>query len=125
MGKVIWKNLKCPCCGQDNTDPHLKADAETLAASSPVDLICESGYRCKAHNEALKKRELPASDASRHLFGAALDLHPADRSKFTPSKLWELAQALRKQLKFKFLKGIGRYDWGVHIDDKARDFDYR
>lgn len=125
MGKVIWKTVKCPCCGQDRTDPRLKTDAETLAASCPVDLVCESGYRCKAHNEALKKRGLPASTASRHLSGMALDLHPADRSKLSPSKLWELTQELRKRGKFKLLKGIGRYSWGVHVDDKARDFDYR
>ena len=125
MGKVIWKNAKCPCCGQDKTDPKLKADAEALAASCSVDLICESGYRCKAHNEALKKRGLPASTTSRHLFGAALDLHSSNRAKLSPAKLWELAQELRKRGKFAFIKGIGRYNWGIHVDDKKRDFDYR
>lgn len=123
MAKVIWSTLRCPCCKEDDTDARLKADAELLANVLGADLKCTSGYRCKKHNAALKARGLPASATSRHLFGAALDLCPT--GNVTATRLWETAQKLKKEKKFAFVKGIGRYKWGVHIDDKARDFDYR
>ena len=121
MSKLIRKTLACPCCKRITVKEALLTDAELLAEVVDGATIT-SGDRCKNHNEALKKRGLPASDTSRHLKGDALDIVP---NKMPVREFHSMVLSMLKNGRFKFVKGVGLYDWGVHIDNAARNFDYR
>jgi len=88
----------------------------------PIALKINSGYRCFAYNEDLKRRGYPASRKSLHLKGAAFDIAPIG---ITPSTLVKDCQKLWKDKNI-LTGGLGLYAWGVHIDTgKHRTWDYR
>jgi uncharacterized protein YcbK (DUF882 family) len=66
---MAGKDFKCPCCGQDLTDPRLESRVRQIEEEVGEELTVTSGYRCKKHNE-----EVGGSPTSSHMKGLAVDL---------------------------------------------------
>lgn len=85
------------------------ADAIREEIGRPIVVL--SGYRSPAHNRAIG-----GADASRHMWFQALDL----TCRNVPPA--ELFRAAEKRAKWARLQcGIGRYEWGIHIDTGWHD----
>jgi len=91
----------------------LAADAIREAFGLPVRVL--SGFRSPAYN-----RSVGGSKGSYHMQFRALDLAPVANTPQNVRRLAGVATMLRPQ---KWKGGIGRYHWGIHIDNgKIRDF---
>jgi uncharacterized protein YcbK (DUF882 family) len=86
---------------------------ENIRASINQPLIVNCGVRCPSHNA-----EVGGVSNSQHLYGIAADLSlPDGYSVDEFAKVAEDAGA----------DGIGKYDWGIHVDKRgyAARWDYR
>ncbi len=84
--------------------------ADEIRRRAGVPLRVNSGVRCKQHN----------ADAggvwnSLHLTGQAIDLAPIC-GNISTTRLQEIAEQVQAE-KMPGRGGLGRYDWGVHIDN--------
>ena len=84
--------------------------ADEIRRRAGVPLKVNSGVRCKQHN----------ADAggvwnSLHLTGQAIDLAPIG-GNISVARLQEIAEQVQAE-KMPNRGGLGRYDWGVHIDN--------
>ena len=84
--------------------------ADEIRRRAGVPLRVNSGVRCKQHN----------ADAggvwnSLHLTGQALDLAPIG-GDISAARLQEIAEQVQAE-NMPGRGGLGRYDWGVHIDN--------
>lgn len=70
-----------------------------------------SAYRTPAWNEAVG-----GSRTSQHLAGRALDLQTP--GQLTPADFWAIAQEVARLVPA--IGGLGRYDWGLHLDVRPR-----
>jgi uncharacterized protein YcbK (DUF882 family) len=105
------KEFACKCgCGGNTVDTELLAILESLRTHFDKPIIINSGYRCPAHNKAIK-----GSKHSQHMLGKAADFVVRDTS---PNLVASFLEAL-----FSWRLGIGRYDKFTHLDvrdSKAR-----
>lgn len=81
--------------------------ADEIRRRAGVPLRVNSGLRCKQHNA-----EVGGVSNSLHTTGQAVDLAGA----ISPDKLLDIAQAVQAE-KIPGRGGLGRYGWGVHIDN--------
>lgn len=84
--------------------------ADEIRRRAGVPLKVNSGVRCKQHN----------ADAggvwnSLHLTGQAIDLAPIG-GNIPVARLQEIAEQVQAE-KLPGRGGLGRYDWGVHVDN--------
>lgn len=84
--------------------------ADEIRSRAGVPLKVNSGVRCKQHN----------ADAggvwnSLHLTGQAIDLAPIS-GDISVARLQEIAEQVQVE-KMPGRGGLGRYDWGVHVDN--------
>ena len=115
------KELRCKCCGENETKPELLELAEAIRAFIGEPMIVHCAYRCPKHNA-----EVGGENGSKHIVGQAMDFSVKGMS---PKAIYDL---IRKNAEiFDHLGGIGLYDWGIHVDTyKAPDghlrlWDYR
>lgn len=106
--------FECHCgCGQYKADSALIEVLECMRKYADCPLIVTSGYRCPDHNAAVG-----GVPNSYHVLGLAADIAlPEGWDVDTFADLAEQCGA----------KGIGKYDWGIHVDvrDYKADWDYR
>ena len=67
------KEFACRCCGEVYVDPELIAKLEQARAIYGKPMRVNSGYRCKAHNEAVG-----GAGGSYHCKGQAVDISVSD-----------------------------------------------
>jgi len=84
------------------------ADEIRRRAGAPLNV--NSGVRCKQHNA-----DVGGIWNSLHLTGQAIDLSPIGKD-ISAARLQEIAEAVQAE-KMPGRGGLGRYDWGVHIDN--------
>ena len=101
-----YDEFKCPCCGENKTDPKLIDMLDKARELAGVPFIINSGYRCEKHN-----KEVGGKSNSAHLKGKACDIACADGfSRFA------IVNAL---LKTGFVRiGIAKTFIHVDIDDE-------
>jgi hypothetical protein len=61
--------FQCPCCKTVRLEPHLVSCLQALRSAIDEPLHISSGYRCPAHNKAVK-----GVPHSRHILGQAADI---------------------------------------------------
>lgn len=86
--------------------------ADEIRRRAGVPLNVNSGVRCKQHNADPK---VGGVWNSLHLTGQAIDLAPIG-GDISVARLQELAEQVQAE-KIPGRGGLGRYDWGVHIDN--------
>ncbi len=84
--------------------------ADEIRRRAGVPLSVNSGVRCKQHNA-----EVDGVWNSLHLTGQAIDLAPIG-GNISTTRLQEIAEQVQVE-KMPERGGLGRYDWGVHIDN--------
>ena len=108
--------FRCQCGGKFcNGFPTEMAEetvrlADEIRRRAGVPLKVNSGVRCKQHN----------ADAggvwnSLHLTGQAIDLAPIG-GNISTARLQEIAEQVQAE-KMPNRGGLGRYEWGVHVDN--------
>lgn len=88
---------------------------ESLRAASggkPIRVL--SGYRTPAYN-----RQIGGAPSSQHVYGRAVDLQTP--AHLTLDVFWRFAQEVARLVPT--VGAIGLYDWGVHLDVRARQSD--
>ncbi len=108
------KEFACTCCGKFVSCPELVERLEKfreLCGNKPIRI--SSGTRCEKHNKAVG-----GASRSQHLYGTAADVQKI--SGLTVDLMAKLAD----QAGF---NGIGKYNWGVHVDVRKTSarWDYR
>lgn len=96
----------CPCCGRlpdSGIDNSLLDVLDKMREAMGIPLYVSSGYRCRAHNEAVDG----VAD-SQHIHGRAADVY-AEGTEWTPLQIAALGERAGAD-------GIGLYDDFVHID---------
>lgn len=107
---------RCKCGGQYCNGYPAEMAEETMRMSDEirrragVPLSVNSGVRCKQHNA-----EVGGVWNSLHLTGQAIDLAPIG-GNISVARLQEIAEQVQAE-KLPNRGGLGRYDWGVHIDN--------
>lgn len=84
--------------------------ADEIRRRAGVPLNVSSGVRCKQHNA-----DVGGVWNSLHLTGQAIDLAPIG-GNISVAQLQEIAEQVQVE-KMPNRGGLGRYDWGVHIDN--------
>lgn len=84
--------------------------ADEIRRRAGVPLKVNSGVRCKQHNA-----DVGGVWNSLHLTGQAIDLAPIG-GNIPVARLQEIAEQVQAE-KLPGRGGLGRYDWGVHIDN--------
>lgn len=84
--------------------------ADEIRRRAGVPLNVNSGVRCKQHNA-----DVGGVWNSLHLTGQAIDLAPIG-GNISTTRLQEIAEQVQAE-KMPNRGGLGRYDWGVHIDN--------
>ena len=84
--------------------------ADEIRRRAGVPLNVNSGVRCKQHNA-----EVDGVWNSLHLTGQAIDLAPIG-GNISTTRLQEIAEQVQVE-KMPNRGGLGRYDWGVHVDN--------
>lgn len=84
--------------------------ADEIRRRAGVPLNVNSGVRCKQHNA-----DVGGVWNSLHLTGQAIDLAPIG-GNISVARLQEIAEQVQAE-KMPNRGGLGRYDWGVHIDN--------
>lgn len=84
--------------------------ADEIRRRAGVPLSVNSGVRCTQHNA-----DVGGVWNSLHLTGQAIDLAPIG-GKISVARLQEIAKQVQAE-KMPGRGGLGRYDWGVHIDN--------
>nr|DAQ57844.1 MAG TPA: peptidase [Caudoviricetes sp.] len=84
--------------------------ADEIRRRAGVPLNVNSGVRCKQHNA-----DVGGVWNSLHLTGQAIDLAPIG-GNISVARLQEIAEQVQAE-KLPNRGGIGRYGWGVHIDN--------
>lgn len=116
------KEFTCKCCGKFIPCPELIEKLEkfrTLCGNKPMSI--GSGTRCLKRNKAVggaMPDEKKGKKGSQHLFGTAADVQKV--SGLTVDQMAKLAEKAG-------FTGIGKYNWGVHVDVRATParWDYR
>ena len=93
------------CCGLTKIDSDLIGFLQMIRANFGKAVIINSGYRCKDHNKSVG-----GASKSKHLEGMAADIKIKDVEPIEVAKYCEYIG----------IKGIGLYDWGVHIDTRTK-----
>lgn len=107
------EEFRCQCGGKYcNGFPAEPAEetvrmADEIRRRAGVPLNVNSGVRCKRHNA-----EVGGVSNSLHTTGQAVDLS----GNVSPARLREIAEQVQAE-KMPGRGGLGRYDWGVHIDN--------
>lgn len=86
--------------------------ADEIRRRAGVPLNVNSGVRCKRHNA---DPNVGGVWNSLHLTGQAIDLAPIG-GNISVARLQEVAEEVQTE-KLPNRGGLGRYDWGVHIDN--------
>lgn len=86
--------------------------ADEIRRRAGVPLKVSSGVRCKQHNA---DPNVGGVWNSLHLTGQAIDLAPIG-GNISVARLQEIADQVQAE-KMPGRGGLGRYDWGVHIDN--------
>lgn len=86
--------------------------ADEIRRRAGVPLKVTSGVRCKQHNA---DPNVGGVWNSLHLTGQAVDLAPIG-GNISAARLQEIAEQVQAE-KMPGRGGLGRYDWGVHIDN--------
>jgi len=68
-----YDEFKCPCCGENKTDPELINMLDEAREIAGIPFIINSGYRCERHN-----KEVGGKSNSAHLRGKAADIACVD-----------------------------------------------
>lgn len=84
--------------------------ADEIRRRAGVPLRVNSGVRCKQHNA-----DVGGVWNSLHLTGQAIDLAPIS-GNISVARLQEIAEQVQAE-KIPGRGGLGRYDWGVHVDN--------
>ena len=84
--------------------------ADEIRRRAGVPLNVNSALRCKRHNA-----EVGGVWNSLHLTGQAIDLAPIGGNNST-TRMQEIAEQVQVE-KMPGRGGLGRYDWGVHVDN--------
>lgn len=84
--------------------------ADEIRRRAGVPLNVNSGVRCKQHNA-----DVGGVWNSLHLTGQAIDLAPIG-GNISTTRLQEIAEQVQVE-KMPGRVGLGRYDWGVHVDN--------
>lgn len=84
--------------------------ADEIRRRTGVPLNVNSGVRCTQHNA-----DVGGVWNSLHLTGQAIDLAPIG-GKISVARLQEIAEQVQAE-KMPGRGGLGRYDWGAHIDN--------
>nr|DAL13227.1 MAG TPA_asm: peptidase [Caudoviricetes sp.] len=110
--------FRCQCGGKYcNGYPAEMAEetvrlADEIRRRAGVPLKVSSGVRCKQHNA---DPNVGGVWNSLHLTGQAIDLAPIG-GNISVARLQEIAKQVQAE-KMPGRGGLGRYDWGVHIDN--------
>lgn len=110
------EEFRCQCGGKYcNGFPAEPAEetvrlADEIRRRAGVPLKVNSGVRCKQHNA-----NAGGVLNSLHLTGQAIDLAPIG-GNIPVARLQEIAEQVQAE-KLPNRGGLGRYDWGVHIDN--------
>lgn len=121
---TFWDDIKhftraecrCKCGGRYcNGYPAEMAEktmrlADEIRRRAGVPLNVNSGVRCKQHNA-----DVGGVYNSLHLTGQAIDLAPIG-GNISTTRLQEIAEQVQAE-KMPNRGGLGRYDWGVHVDN--------
>ncbi len=108
--------FRCQCGGKYcNGFPAEMAEetvrlADEIRRRAGVPLNVNSGVRCKQHNA-----DVGGVSNSLHLTGQAIDLAPIC-GNISVARLQEIADQVQAEM-MPNRGGLGRYDWGVHIDN--------
>lgn len=86
--------------------------ADEIRRRAGVPLNVNSGVRCKQHNA---DPNVGGVWNSLHLTGQAIDLAPIG-GNISVARLQEIAEQVQAE-KMPNRGGLGRYDWGVHVDN--------
>lgn len=86
--------------------------ADEIRRRAGVPLKVNSGVRCKQHNA---DPNVGGVWNSLHLTGQAIDLAPIG-GNISVARLQEIAEQVQAE-KMPNRGGLGRYDWGVHVDN--------
>ena len=84
--------------------------ADEIRRRAAVPLKVNSGVRCKQHNA-----DVGGVWNSLHLTGQAIDLAPIG-GNISVARLQKIAEQVQAE-KMPNRGGLGRYDWGVHVDN--------
>lgn len=84
--------------------------ADEIRRRAGVPLNVNSGLRCKQHNA-----DVGGVWNSLHLTGQAIDLAPIG-GNISVARLQEIAEQVQAE-KMPNRGGLGRYEWGVHVDN--------
>lgn len=84
--------------------------ADEIRRRAGVPLKVNSGVRCKQHNA-----DADGVWNSLHLTGQAIDLAPIG-GNISVARLQEIAEQVQAE-RMPNRGGLGRYDWGVHVDN--------
>lgn len=110
------EEFRCQCGGKYcNGFPAEPAEetvrlADEIRRRAGVPLNVNSGVRCKQHNA-----DVGGVWNSLHLTGQAIDLAPIG-GNISVARLQEIAEQVQAE-RMPNRGGLGRYDWGVHIDN--------
>lgn len=110
--------FRCQCGGKYcNGFPAEMAEetvrmADEIRRLAGVPLNVNSGVRCKQHNADPK---VGGVWNSLHLTGQAIDLAPIG-GNISVARLQEIAEQVQAE-RMPGRGGLGRYDWGVHVDN--------
>lgn len=119
--KVLAPNFSTPefechcadksCVGQ-RISVSLVASLQKLAEDIKLPLIITSGYRCAAHQAALRASGLEtAAGVSQHELGRAVDIQPRPLDGGTMKRLAERAGL--------YFKAIGTAKRFIHVDERS------
>lgn len=110
------EEFRCQCGGKYcNGFPAEPAEetvrlADEIRRRAGVPLNVNSGVRCKQHNA-----DVGGVSNSLHLTGQAIDLGPIG-GDISAVRLQGIAEQVQAE-KMPGRGGLGRYDWGVHVDN--------